>query len=232
MKCGFVKFPTTPHLAFLGRAALRGDKAFSESEREEFLQSEIIVEEKIDGANLGISFDSEGNLLVQNRGGYLVPPLNGQWKKLKEWLSRHVNSFFDILMGRYIVFGEWCYARHSIFYNKLTDWFLGFDIYDRKRGKFLSVPERNIFFPLAGIQKVPEIQTGRFTLNELAALLTESRIGETSAEGLYLRVDSDSGLERRAKLVRPEFIQSIERHWSKSRVEPNKLVLDVEHEGT
>ena len=40
----------------------------SEEERDEFLRYQITVEEKIDGANLGISFDGDGNLLLRNRG--------------------------------------------------------------------------------------------------------------------------------------------------------------------
>ena len=53
------KFPTTPHLTILGDIQIRDDKVMTESERNEFIQHEIIVEEKVDGANLGISFDIE-----------------------------------------------------------------------------------------------------------------------------------------------------------------------------
>ncbi len=58
MKGGFFKFPSTPHLALLGDVEIRGDKVMSELERAEFLCHEFAVEEKVDGANLGISFDS------------------------------------------------------------------------------------------------------------------------------------------------------------------------------
>ncbi|MDD3918234.1 MAG: hypothetical protein PHX00_13850 [Synergistaceae bacterium] len=64
----FFKFPSTPHLAVLLGVDVRGDKVMSEKERDEFLRHEITVEEKIDGANLGISFDGGGNLWLQNRG--------------------------------------------------------------------------------------------------------------------------------------------------------------------
>ena len=56
----FFKFPSTPHLAVLLGVDVRGDKVMSEKERDEFLRHEITVEEKIDGANLGISFDGDG----------------------------------------------------------------------------------------------------------------------------------------------------------------------------
>lgn len=46
----------------------------SDSECGEFLRHELVVEEKIDGANLGISFDNSGNFQAQNRGSYLQFP--------------------------------------------------------------------------------------------------------------------------------------------------------------
>jgi len=40
----------------------------TEFERNEFLQHDLDIEEKIDGANLGKSFDFDGNIRVQKRG--------------------------------------------------------------------------------------------------------------------------------------------------------------------
>ena len=94
MKDNFFKFPSTPHLAALPDVDIRGDKVFSESERHEFLKHHLVVEEKIDGANLGISFDSEGNIRTQNRGAYLYPPRLGQWKKLGDCLRVSPTSLY------------------------------------------------------------------------------------------------------------------------------------------
>ena len=84
MNDSFFKFPSTPHLAALPDVDIREDKVLSESERFDFLRHSLVVEEKVDGANLGISFDSEGNIRAQNRGAYLYPPRSGQWKKLDD----------------------------------------------------------------------------------------------------------------------------------------------------
>jgi hypothetical protein len=48
-------------------------------------------------------------------------------------------------------------------------------------------------------------------------LLTVSSYGRGLSEGLYLRIDQGNWHINRAKLVRPEFIQTIEAHWSKKR---------------
>ena len=193
------------------------------SERNEFLCHELAVEEKIDGANLGISFDSNGNIRAQNRGAYLELPGSGQWKKLSEWLTPKTETFFEHLFDRYILFGEWCYARHTVFYDRLPDWFLGFDIYDREKSRFLSCSRRDEFFRTIRIYPVPNIRCGHFTLSELSELLLQSMLGDYPAEGIYLRSDRGGWLVQRAKLVYPAFIQSIEQHWSRKGIEPNRL---------
>ncbi len=204
---------------------IRDDKVFSESECNEFLKHELVVEEKVDGANLGISIDSEGNILVQNRGEYLHLPGVGQWRNLEEWLKPKNDTFFENLSDRFILFGEWCYAQHSIFYNRLPDWFLGFDLYDKKYNKFLSSARRNDFLNKMSIAKVPTITRGRFTDLEIKDLLSDSKFADQPAEGLYLRLEESDWLIKRAKLLRPEFIQSVEQHWSHSSIKPNRLRL-------
>ena len=193
------------------------------SEQNEFLCHKLVVEEKIDGANLGISFDSDGNIRAQNRGAYLELPGLGQWKKLAEWLAPKTDTFFEHLFDRYILFGEWCYAKHTVFYERLPDWFLGFDIYDREAGRFLSCSRRDEFFRTIRICPVPIIRCGHFTLSELSELLLQSMLGDHPAEGIYLRSDRGDWLVQKAKLVCPAFVQSVEQHWSRKNIEPNRL---------
>ena len=209
MKDDFYKFPSTPHLALLGEVAVRDDKVMSEFERGEFLRHELVVEEKVDGANLGISYDESGNIRAQNRGAYLQFPYLGQWKKLSSWLDSKTDELFEQLTDRYILFGEWCYAQHSVIYDRLPDWFLGFDIFDKESLKFLSCPRRDTVFRDVGISGISIIKKGHFTLAELKRMLPVSRLCDKPAEGIYLRFDEGDWLKRRAKLVRPEFIQSV-----------------------
>ena len=227
MKDDFLKFPSTPHLATLGDVDIRGDKVMSEAERNAFLKHELVVEEKVDGANLGISFDSEGNIRAQNRGAYLHLPSTGQWKKLAEWLAPRTDALFEQLTDRYILFGEWCYAQHSVVYHRLPDWFLGFDIYDKSTDLFFSCTRRDEIFRTISISQVPRVDHGHFTLSELSELLSQSQITDKPAEGLYLRSDQGDWLVQRAKLVRPAFIQSVKQHWSSSGIKANRLEMET-----
>ena len=220
--CNFFKFPSTPHLAALGTDVVRDDKCFSAAERQDFLAHEITIEEKIDGANLGISFDHNGEPVFQNRGG-LITAFSGQWKKLQDWYLSHANFLFDSLSDQYILFGEWCYAKHSVFYDLLPDFFVAFDIFDKKSGFFFSVKRRNIFLAGSNISTVPLVQTGFFSFEQLKDLTFTSYFGHSPAEGIYLRIDDEPWLKQRAKLVRPTFRQKIEKHWSRQNICHNKI---------
>lgn len=218
----FHKFPSTPYIEFQ-KGTIRKEKVLTEKEIEMILSQRIYVEEKIDGANLGISFDCEGNLLLQNRGSYLYPPLEGQWKVLDGWMKKYENRMFDVLADEYILFGEWCYATHSIYYDSLPDWFVGFDILEKKSNRFLNVPKRNLMMNQIGISTVPLLGKGAFTLEQLKQFFGKSRFGNEECEGIYLRQDGVDYLNYRAKIVRDDFRQNIDIHWSKKRMTYNKI---------
>lgn len=229
MKENFFKFPSTPHLATMPGVEIRGDKVLTESERNEFLRHELTVEEKVDGANLGIFFDGKGDVRIQNRGTYLHMPGLGQWRKLGEWLALRTDVLFEHLSDQYILFGEWCYAQHSIFYERLPDWFLAFDIYNRESQRFLATAGRDRLLEKMCVSKVPSIARGRFSYNEIVKFLSQSKLTDQSAEGIYLRIDHGDWLKQRAKLVRPAFIQAIEQHWSHAAIRPNRLKKEIEN---
>lgn len=228
MNKDFFKFPSTPHLATMPGVDIRADKVLTESERDEFLTHEVTVEEKVDGANLGISFDSEGNIYAQNRGAYLHLPGSGQWKRLGEWLTPRIDTLFEHLSDHFILFGEWCYAQHSVFYDRLPDWFLGFDVYDKQFGRFLSSKRRDALFREMCVDQVPVLASGNFAYPDVQKFLSKSKLSDQPAEGIYLRFDQDDWLAQRAKLVRPAFIQAVEQHWSRSAIRPNRLRLEVQ----
>jgi hypothetical protein len=218
------KFPKTPHLRWLSSEPVRDDKVFALVEAEEFLEGRIVVEEKVDGANLGLSFDKAGRLQTQNRGNFLAGRLVGQWHGLRGWLARHNASLREHLPTDAILFGEWCYAQHSIAYTLLPDWFLGFDVFDGGVGRFWNTSMRDRLLAESGLTPIRCMASGRFTFGELSAMLSEpSAYYGGPVEGLYLRREDQVGLVSRAKLVRPEFVQAIGEHWSHRSLRANRI---------
>jgi len=220
----FFRFPHTAHLAWLGDGQPRDDKVLAVHEASELLSGDVVVEEKIDGANVGFSVDEQGTLRAQNRGSYLSREhASPQFKPLFRWLAAREREMADALFPNLMLFGEWCYAVHSVTYCKLPDWFLAFDVYDRSRREFWSTDRRNALVAGLGLSPVPQLARGHFNLVGLRALLDESRVTEGLAEGLYVRRETPERLISRAKLVRPEFVQAIGEHWSRQRFRVNTL---------
>ena len=219
-------FPRTPHLFIPPGLDIRDDKVLTREDCTEMLRHELVVEEKVDGANLGISIDGQGRLEYQNRNHRFSSGGKGQFETLGEWAYRRFESLQRLLSDRYVLFGEWCYARHSVRYDRLPDYFLGFDVYDRQEEFFLGTSERDLFFQEVGVQGVRRIAEGRFTKDRLIQILMAERsaYADLPIEGMVIRHDAGGRLVSRAKLVRPDFIQGISTHWSKGRIEINHLV--------
>jgi ATP-dependent RNA circularization protein (DNA/RNA ligase family) len=230
----FFRFPHTPHLAWLGDGIPRGDKVFSPSEAHALLASDVIVEEKVDGANIGLSLSTDGTLLAQNRGQYLTGTHTGQFARLPAWLSLHSNNLLTVLLPNLILFGEWCAARHSLEYDALPDWFLLFDVYDRNAGRFWNSAKRNALAEKAGLATVREILRGHTSLSELKQVIANisSQFRNGPLEGVVVRRESGEWCEARAKLVRPDFTQCIATHWRKRIIEWNRIGNSHQHDSS
>ncbi|MDD2927133.1 RNA ligase family protein [Rhodoferax sp.] len=225
----FFRFPHTPHIAWLAQGEPRDDKVLSSHEATEMLSADVVVEEKLDGANLGFSLSPDGELRAQNRGQYLHAPHAGQFARLPDWLAVHGDKLRTELalhmQSNLMLFGEWCAARHSLDYDRLPDWFLLFDVYDRTQGRFWNTARRNALAATLSLSTVPQLQQGKFTLQQLKDLLIcqHSQFRQGALEGVMIRRESADWCEARAKLVRPDFTQAIAEHWSRRRMEWNRL---------
>lgn len=219
-----IKFPSTSHLKNLG-AATKDDKLLDAKRKRLFCGSGnlVSVEEKIDGANLGISLDSQFRPRYQGRSKWVTSSSDPQFRGLDDWFNEHGAALCEILEPNCdILFGEWCAYLHSVPYSKLPGYFVAFDVYSRKAGRFLSRQSFHSRLCDAGGAKIPTVPfIVQRTFNsevEVEALLScQSSFGDHTLEGVYLRVDeppkpgvSESYLTDRCKLVRADFQQFIE----------------------
>jgi hypothetical protein len=229
-----VKYPRTPHL--FGSAGTDDDKHLDEGESERFLaEPSLIVEEKIDGTNVGIHF-AGGRLVLQCRGHLITEGMHPQYDLFKQWTSVKRFVLEEMLAERFILFGEWVYARHSVHYRQLPHYFFEFDIYDKEQEAFLSLEQRLAMLAETGIHTVPVIHEGSLTKTRLQGLIGPSQFdsqfenplsGRTDnlMEGLYLRTEEDGVVSGRAKFVRPEFVERVKQstHWQQQALVPNLL---------
>ncbi len=231
----FVKYPRTPHL--FGSSGTSDDKHLGFAESERILSDpSLIVEEKIDGTNVGIHFSERGDLILQCRGHLITEGMHPQYDLFKQWAGVKRSNFNDHLTDRYILFGEWLYAAHSVHYEKLPHYFFEFDIYDKIEQTFLSWERREPLVKAMRIETVPILHRGVITRSGLEKLIGPSRFGsrfdnpftgsvDDLMEGLYIRTESVGRVTVRAKFVRPEFVERVKQsdHWQYQALVPNRL---------
>lgn len=227
------KFIRTRHLLDLG-SATRDDLVVSREDLHTRFNTPVIVEEKVDGANIGFSLSND-EIRVQNRSHYISSSDQAQFAKLDMWLERRAGSLRRVLgrdpavQERYVLYGEWLAATHSIPYDRLSDYFLAFDLYDRVQDRFAGRDELRGLLSGSGIKVVPEIYRGVLEGEEmlLGFLERESMFASgVRVEGVVVRWE-ESG--ERGKVVRSDFIEG-GRHWSKNEYRKNGLARDVESE--
>lgn len=236
----FVKYPRTPHL--FGSTGTDDDKHLNEPASLKFIaDTSLIVEEKIDGTNVGIHFSDEGELVLQCRGHLITQGMHPQYDLFKQWVTVKRHTLEEKLGQRFILFGEWVHARHSIFYRKLTHYFFEFDIYDKESNTFLDLNQRSKLLEGTGVETVPVLATGAIQRVDAEALIGPSRFDsrfenpitkrtDNLMEGLYFRTEADGRVTGRAKFVRPEFVEKIKQssHWQHQAMVPNELATGVD----
>ena len=231
----FIKFPRTPHLR--GSRLGEGDEDLSQIPFESIFEKNIVIEEKIDGANCGLSFSDSGELLLQNRGHYFYGGYKERHYDLfKRWAHENIADLYSALSSRYVMFGEWMYAKHTVFYDALPAYFMEFDIYDKELGIFLDTPSRRKITERLSVFSVPVLASGKFksrdqilkylsrslyiTDNHMEALRASALraganidevLSETDPsldmEGLYIKIEEGGEVKERVKFVRSSYVQ-------------------------
>jgi hypothetical protein len=232
------KYPRTRHIE--GSRLQPGDDDLESVQFKEIAGRHLVIEEKMDGANCGISVSPDGDLLLQSRGHYLT---GGKREKhfdlFKTWAGVHATAFRDVLGHRYVMYGEWLYAKHTVYYNRLPHYFLEFDILDTKTGAFLSTPARmTLLQPLDFVFSVKVLHHGPVErVQDLTSHLGRSHFisdghiqqlkdramkqgidaervqRETDPspimEGLYIKVEKNGTVTGRFKYVRASFLTTV-----------------------
>lgn len=233
-----IKYPRTPHIE--GSRLQPGDEDLSQRAFSEIAGKHIVIEEKIDGANTAVSFDPDGRLLLQSRGHYLTGGYRERHYDLfKQWATVQRDALWRALGSRYVMYGEWLYAKHSIYYDALPHYFMEFDILDRAADRFLDTPSRRAVTGGLPVCSAAVLAEGKFdrmadVLSYLgqSRYITDDHIGHLRAaaaragldadricretdhrplmEGLYIKVEAGGAVVDRMKYVRNTFLQVVE----------------------
>lgn len=203
------KYPRTFHLPFsLGRSS--DDKVLKNLD--DFHEQHVIVTEKMDGENSTLY-----------RDGFHARSIDGRSHPSRDWLKRFHSTIANSIPEGWRICGENLFAKHSIIYNELPSYFMGFSIWD-ENNVCLSWLETLEWFELLGITPVNVMWSGIFDETQISNIQTT--LNTESQEGFVVRKSGAFKYEdfgkSVAKWVRPAHVQT-DSHWMYSVITPNKL---------
>jgi len=208
-----VKYPRTYHLPW-SESATDDDKTHKiEAIVEMFEGKDVVVTEKLDGENTTIY--SDGGCHARSTSSAHHPS-----RSVVKQKAAQIGC--DIPKG-WRLMGENLYAKHSITYDKLPDYFVLFGIADEKNMS-LSWDDVEEWGQLLDIPTAPVVWRGVWDEEIVRKLYPfESKYGSTS-EGYVVRVASSFPMsafsQNVAKFVRGGHVQT-DKHWAHQTVVPN-----------
>ncbi|EIN14290.1 ATP dependent DNA ligase [Punctularia strigosozonata HHB-11173 SS5] len=152
--------------------------------------------------------------------------------RLGLWVEEHREDLYCILdrdpsfPERYILYGEWLAATHSIPYDRLPDYFMAFDVYDRVTGTWMDRSAIEARLDVTRIHIVPTVYRGEMPNDEALKKMVHKRsmFYDGPVEGLYIKVESEGRVLSRGKIVRSDFIAGNE-HWTKGQIRWNGIMI-------
>jgi ATP-dependent RNA circularization protein (DNA/RNA ligase family) len=188
------------------------------------LAREVVVEEKLDGANVVVWCEGH-RVECALRAGPGAADRAGQLGPLKAWAAERTDILRQLLVRDLALYGEWLYLTHTVAYDQLPSYFVGLDL-RRPDGSFLTVDERTAACEAAGVAVPPELWRGTaHDLGGIEGLLGMSRYGSAPGEGIVVRT-VDGSEPRAAKLLRPQFTRLPDDAWAAGR--PRNRLADGE----
>jgi hypothetical protein len=216
------KYPRTPHLPW-SPGGTNDDRRLTDVEH--LLVTEVVVTEKMDGSNVCL----ESNAVFAR--SHMAAPKHPSFDALK---ALHGGIKHKISTGTQ-VFGEWCYARHSIEYTALPNYLMIFGV--RTNGQWASWDNVRRWSDSLGLPTVPVLfqtwagaKTWFGNTSSLRAYL-DFLAKQPSAcggerEGLVVRLrrefSDDEFQTAVAKWVRKDHVQTDD-HWSSQAIIRNRL---------
>lgn len=218
------KYNRTYHFPF-SPGATNDDKIATSLEN--LIGAPIVITEKMDGSNT--SLEANGCFARTHAG----PPTHASFDMLK---VLHASIKHEINHGVQL-FGEWCYAKHSIEYSELPGYFLLFNV--RYFGRTIDLSdwtsweEVETWAEVIGLPTVPVLFKGTVSNEKELQQLIESFMNQPSAcggirEGVVARVQREFKDDEFPicimKCVRANHVQTSE-HWKDQEIIRNKLKI-------
>jgi hypothetical protein len=206
-------YPRIPHLS--SPPEMTGnDLVLSSEDAERFLHEPVVVEEKLDGANVMLWLAPDEPIVhAAGRSGPGGMDRAGQLGRLQAWATERSDGLGTLLARGTVLYAEWLYLTHTVHYGRLPDLLVGTDLYTPEAG-FRSADERDRQLQQVDLATPPRLFEGVLgDATGLETLFGRSAFGDEPAEGLVLRRERRGRLLARAKVLRPGFMRVDDVRW-------------------
>ena len=228
------EFPRIPHL-IKPTQFQEDDIVIQDAALEFVLKNDLIVEEKLDGANCGMAYDDEDIGQIRNRKHILSKnyfqnkrtPAKEQFLSAWGWQSRNKDKFMYLNKfekGQLAVYGEWVLAVHGIEYDHLPSQFIAYALYSSLYSRFLPPDESRELLFEAGFDIARLLHTGKTTLEDLKDMANQrsSYSSLDKREGIVIKIPKSIN---QYKLVRDNYIQNS--RWNDKVMERQKSWIKI-----
>ncbi len=204
----FYKYPRTPHLPW-SPGKSNDDRVLSDTNH--FNNKELVASIKLDGENTSIY-----STHIHARS------TDSKDHGSRHWVKAFSHSIKHLIPDGWRICGENLYAKHSIYYEDLCSYFIGFSVWD-EINVCLDWHTTIEFFKELKITPVTVFSTG--SLEEINKIFNESF--KDKQEGYVVRLADEfkySDFEKSvAKYVRSNHVQT-NKHWMYEEIIPNKCI--------
>ena len=200
------KYPRTFHVPW-SEGCTNDDKKLSNTNH--INGKRVIVTEKMDGENTSIY-----------RDGYIhARSLDSSHHNSQSYVKQFASKFSYLIGEDIRICGENMFAKHSIVYDNLDDYFLAFSVWINEKcmcwDQFLD------YCYSRGVSTVPILYDGIYDERLIKALHTDD-----SKEGYVVRLAEsftyDEFEKSVAKFVRKDHVQT-DQHWKSAKITKNRL---------
>ena len=178
----------------------------------------IVIQEKVDGANSAIRYDTENDCVVAQSRKQILS-LSNNLRGMYEWSQTlDKDKVKEVLGNNLVFFGEWL-VPHTVKYpNEKYNQFYAYDIYDTEAEKYLSQDIVEEKARELGLNFVPVFYKGEFqSWEHCLSFVGRTEMGGEMGEGIVVKNqtklnDPNSRTPFYIKIVSEKFQETHERH--------------------
>jgi len=207
-------YPRIPHLLPTS-AGTRDDLLLSQPALSAFFAEPVLVEEKLDGANVSL-WARDGRVQVAGRGGLGAIDRAAQLGRLRAWVAERTAALLAGLR-RDVLYGEWLHLTHGVPYDRLPSLLVGLDLLTP--AGWATPLERDARLAELGVPPPPALFDGVLgTADTLSGVLEGlSPFGSEQREGVVVRRRSTRAEPRLAKVVSTAYRRPADADWRRGR---------------